>query len=275
MPLVVCAESPQDDWTGLKDAKERRRIQTRLNVRAYRRRKAGNAQKPLIASAIGQPGNAKLVYHRQGRGEAFHATTAGSSTTERAIFLSTGPVCYLWGNKVVSVAASSSPLSRDHLIPLIQFNLLRGIRTNMLILSMDGFKSEECEWHWQRVPLFPAVSGAQHTLQPTELQLCTPHDPVIDLVPDPTLRDNMILQAGSFDMGELYIDLCGGICGEMVGSEPKRLLIWKDPWSVEGWEMTPGFMNKWEFLLKGCCELLDATNRWRSLRDEDPLIAEL
>ncbi|RYP43825.1 hypothetical protein DL768_009658 [Monosporascus sp. mg162] len=239
MPLLVCDERPQDDWTGLKDAKERRRIQTRLNVRAHRRRKAGNAQNPLIASAIGQPGNAKLVYHGQGSGDVFHEITAGSSTTEHAIFLSTGPVFYLWGNKVVSVTASSFPLSRDHLIPVIQFNLLRGIRTNMLILSMDGFMSDECEWHWQRMPLFPAVPEAQHTLQPTELQLCTPHDPVIDLVPDPTLRDNMILAAGSFDIDELYIDLCGGICGEMVEFEPKGLLIWRDPCRKPAREPSP------------------------------------
>ncbi|RYP68166.1 hypothetical protein DL771_006816 [Monosporascus sp. 5C6A] len=210
MSLVIFVERPQDDWTGLKDAKERRRIQTRLNVRAHRRRKAANVQKPLISSAISQPGNSKLVYHGGGIGDVSHAITPGGSTTERAIFLSTGPVCYIWGNRVVNVAASSFPLSRDHLIPLIQFNLLRGIRTNMLILSMDGFMSDECEWHWAKMPLFPAVPEAQHTLQPTELQLCTPHDPVIDLVPDPTLRDNLILAAGCFDIDELYIDLCGG-----------------------------------------------------------------
>lgn len=30
------AKGPQDDWTGLKDAKQRKKLQNRLNVRAHR-----------------------------------------------------------------------------------------------------------------------------------------------------------------------------------------------------------------------------------------------
>jgi hypothetical protein len=42
-----------------------------------------------------------------------------------------------------------------------------------------------------------------------------------------------------------------------------------------GWEVTEGFLRKWGFLLEGCDELIESTNRWRALRGEERLIIEL
>jgi hypothetical protein len=39
--------------------------------------------------------------------------------------------------------------------------------------------------------------------------------------------------------------------------------------------MSEGFAKKWGFVLKGCEEEINATNKWRALRDEEPLVIEL
>ncbi len=53
------------------------------------------------------------------------------------------------------------------------------------------------------------------------------------------------------------------------------LMIWGHPWETSGWEVTERFFEKWGFLFKGCREILIATNHWRELRGDEPLIWEL
>ena len=53
------------------------------------------------------------------------------------------------------------------------------------------------------------------------------------------------------------------------------LISWSDPWDVNGWEFTPKFARKWGFLLRGCVDVIEATNRWREQRGEEPLIIEV
>lgn len=53
------------------------------------------------------------------------------------------------------------------------------------------------------------------------------------------------------------------------------LLGWGDPWNAGSWEVSEGFGKRWQWLLRGCTEVLDSTNYWRLQRGERSLISEL
>jgi Domain of unknown function (DUF3425) len=169
------------------------------------------------------------------------------------------------------------PLSIDHLITLVQVNVLRGVLTNMSILSLHPIPNPECSKTIQAalLPLFPAPSSIPESLLPTPLQESTPHEPWIDLIPDSTMRDNAIRLAGTFDEHDLCTDLVGGLYEGFNDCENKGMLVWSDPWHSSGWEVTEGFLAKWGFLVKGSPDVLRSTNEWRAVRGEEPLVWEL
>jgi hypothetical protein len=113
------------------------------------------------------------------------------------------------------------------------------------------------------------------TLAPTALQRQIHHPAYIDAAPLATLRDNLIRAFSSFDNDALCLDLLGGLFYGDSGPENNGIMVWTDPWDVSGWEMTEGFVRRWEFLLKGCPEMFDATNYWRRIRQEDPLTVSI
>ncbi|KAL7627009.1 hypothetical protein AAE478_003785 [Parahypoxylon ruwenzoriense] len=167
------------------------------------------------------------------------------------------------------------PLSLDHLIPLVQYNFIRGVLTNMAILGCQNAFPPECARHWVNMPLFPAPSTIPESLQPTALQRSTPHETWIDLIPDKQMRDNAILMAGVFKREDAEEDLTGSIYGGIKPLELSGVLVWDEPWRPDGWELTEGFIKRWPFLVKGCWGMLESTNRWRALRGEEPLVVEL
>ena len=91
----------------------------------------------------------------------------------------------------------------------------------------------------------------------------------------PTLRDNLIRLAGTIDEDELCSDFIGGLFEGDTEIDVRGWIVWKDPWDISGWEITEGFIKKWGFVLKGCAESLEATNRWRKARGEEALVVEL
>jgi hypothetical protein len=53
------------------------------------------------------------------------------------------------------------------------------------------------------------------------------------------------------------------------------IISWSDPWDINGWEITDAFARKWAFLLKGCTDVVAATNMWRHMRGDDPLLVDI
>lgn len=87
------------------------------------------------------------------------------------------------------------PLSLDHLIHLVQFNVYRALLINMQILRSKSIFS--CSTNLEEedseiIFLHPLPTEVPLQLEPTALQLCTRHFPRIDLVPLPALRDLFI-----------------------------------------------------------------------------------
>ena len=102
------------------------------------------------------------------------------------------------------------PLTADHLITLIQYNVLRAIFTNIWILSLGENLPTECG-NVLALPKFAVPSTIPPSFEPTPLQKCTPHDFWIDTVPLGRARDNFILMTGSYDHDDLCSDMVGGL----------------------------------------------------------------
>lgn len=168
------------------------------------------------------------------------------------------------------------PLAPDHyLITLIQYNVLRALMTNFLLVNVSI--PPECQNAF-RIPLlhYPPATPPP-TFASTAMQRSVKHDSWIDSVPCPTLRDNLILAStdARWDSDDLCDDICGGLYEGFDECETRGMLVWGDPWLVESWEVSPGFAAKWGVLLRGCGEMMGHTNRWRESRGEEPLVFEI
>ncbi|KAF3397080.1 hypothetical protein DPV78_007897 [Talaromyces pinophilus] len=270
MRQLAEARSEDDDWTGLKDKSERRKRQTRLALRALRKRKAAQRatkHESLSGEAMMLNTNTALKpRHTKSLGEQFglhfasglfipsYVTHSGRVIPERYLF----------------------PISRDHLLPLLEFNVYRASITNLLIMGHVHLIHETCGFRGP-VTIFPNPYqgvGIPPTLQRTALQQSTPYPDWVDLLPSPQMRDNAIKTQHLFTNKELAADILTG----MVGQEDRKhpgLLVWSDPWDPSGWELTEGFVKKWGFLVQGCQDLVRSTNYWRKIRGETPLALTL
>ncbi|KAH7348733.1 hypothetical protein BKA65DRAFT_501274 [Rhexocercosporidium sp. MPI-PUGE-AT-0058] len=192
------------------------------------------------------------------------------------------------------------PLSSDHLLRLIHFNVFRGLITNKALLSGRTFQTKVnldfilpasrnlCDG----LALIRSKPGQAlpTALYPTYVQSSIAHSSWINMFPFPAIRDNLIKAEKDFD----HEDLCSDLFGEMFFSrtlEPiskevrvaedefeddvtanrKGLIVWGEPWDMNSWEVTPGFVKKWAWLLKNNYDWIEPTNRWRAKRDEKPL----
>jgi hypothetical protein len=184
---------------------------------------------------------------------------------------------------VMELSAGYFPLSSDHLIHLIQFNVFRAMLTNMFTLRITNlFECEEKVSEQMRISQLPLPAGVPPSLEPTALQRQVPHAPYVDLFPLASLRDTLVRAEGMYDDCELCVDLLGAISGPQVGGysssnegnddHRKGLVVWGEPWQVDSWEVEEGFVKKWGWMLKDNCEdLIRSTNRWRQVRGDEPL----
>ena len=292
MPQLAEAVGRLDDWTGITDASLRRKRQNRLNVRAYRRKDLAHSTSTSTDATMG------LRKVRKS-----HLVPTSASTIEPGI------PCWIEDQQAVlhlpaSVAKALSntrtpllpvmptrtqfpriifPLSSDHLITLLQFNVLRGLLTNRQLLSRllpNTASNDECSSAALHVlPDLDAFSlqSLPPSLHPTTLQNTTSHGDWIDNIPHSVFRDNLIHASGKFDEDELWSDVVGGLFQGFPASEIEQrgVVVWSPPWHASGWEVSEGFWRKWKWLLKGCGTILDATNLRRKERGQDPLEFEI
>nr|KAK5451203.1 hypothetical protein LTR18_001220 [Exophiala xenobiotica] len=159
----------------------------------------------------------------------------------------------------MELSAGYFPLSSDHLIHLIQFNVFRAMLTNMFTLRITSlFECEEKVSEQMRISQLPLPAGVPPSLEPTALQRQVPHAPYVDLFPLASLRDTLVRAEG--------------ISNEGNDDHRKGLVVWGEPWQVDSWEVEEGFVKKWGWMLKDNCEdLIRSTNRWRQVRGDEPL----
>ncbi|TEY79917.1 hypothetical protein BOTCAL_0040g00340 [Botryotinia calthae] len=258
MVQLVEAKKDEDDWTGTTNAKERRKRQNRLNIRAFRKRKAFEAKST--------PKDQFITWKPQPQ----------SNTSAQNSVSTAKPLEKMLATTIIAsgVPEVMFPLPLDHLLTLIHFNVLRACMTNLSILNLLHTTPTEC-YNMLNAPMFPSPSTIPPSLSPTPLQLSTSHPYWIDIIPCPKMRNNAMLTFHEIDERDLCRDLCGGLWEDCHDLDEKGMLVWNDPWHASGWEITEGFARKWGFLLKGCHELVEASNKWRKLRNEDRLIIEV
>ncbi|KAK0099672.1 hypothetical protein ONS95_013435 [Cadophora gregata] len=168
------------------------------------------------------------------------------------------------------------PLSPDHqLITLVQYNVVRALILNMSMLSLLYCLPDKCSRAFGISSTGPSPpEKISKDLQPTPIQQSIPHPFWISAIPFPALRDNLILMAGMYDRDDLCYDLGQALYEGFDDVERRGFLVWRDPWQMDGWEVTEGFVKKWGFLLEGCSEVVESANRWRDVRGEERLVVE-
>lgn len=221
-------------------------------------------------------------------------------------------------------ASATLVFSSDHLIHLIQYNVLRALVYNKSLLlgttlklkvpdstaSIKQFPTNICAGLTVIRPLVNEL--IPDSLYPTQLQMNCAHTDLFNAFPFPKFRDNLIRKGVHFVPEEMFRDLFGDIFPEYITSKSgndecthslyeissitpsfvangrigteefedqddytagRRCLIsWGDPWIIQNWEVTPGFVKRWGWALEGCNDLIQASNRWRALRNEKPII---
>jgi hypothetical protein len=82
------------------------------------------------------------------------------------------------------------------------------------------------------------------------------------------MRNNILRAGDSFD----DMALCGDLVGLFsVSSGDAGMVVWGQPWLQSEWEVTEEFLKRWAWVVEGCWELRESTNRWRIRRGEKAL----
>ncbi|KAJ5106851.1 hypothetical protein N7456_003526 [Penicillium angulare] len=270
MPQLAEAINKEDDWTGIKDSAARRRAQTRLNTRAYRKRKA------LAKKAEGSNDTAGTLVKAEPLVECWDIGKESISVVPAA----RAKRLYNARNPLLREASPKErntfifPLCPDHLITLLQFNALRAMAANSSLVRGKVVSPLDCEE--ELIHLTPYPTNPERlplALLPTIIQQTVPHGNWIDMWPSPEGRDRLIQATGTYDEDDLWEDCFGGLYEGFPDDEVMRrgMIAWSPPWDITGWEMSEGFLKKWGWLIAGIPGVLEATNNWRMKRGEEPL----
>lgn len=155
---------------------------------------------------------------------------------------------------------------------LIRLNAVNAVSNNALHIGipLEGLCCDDVISPWNTFGP-KLLDTCPESLRPTELQTEIEHHPWVDLLPIPRLRDNMLraYSSGVIDEDELCIDILGLMSSQ--GLDDAYLIVWGEAHDARSWEVSEGFLRKWGWLLKGCSELVESTNRWRQQRGETTL----
>ncbi|OGM45083.1 hypothetical protein ABOM_006630 [Aspergillus bombycis] len=253
MPHQSYIKRQKEDWAGVTNPNERKRLQNRLNQRAWRQRK-------LKQGAEGGTGAGERAINEQ--------LTTATARQRRDIL-------ERFALDALQNYMTNQP-NTDQLLRVIQLNTINAMTSNAkaLKLQVDWLVCHAVSPFGFIGPAKPAVIAASTgptSLIPTDLQLRTPHHPWIDLFPLARMRDNLLVATSvsriltDDDEELLWADLVewGG-----NGTEGADLIVWGEPSDPRNWEATVPFLKRWGWLLQGCSEILEATNYWRHIRGE-------
>lgn len=268
---ITTVVTANENWRGKNDPAERRRIQNRLNQRAFRQRQRAGEQskayKPRSTSSASDSQKDDSASSSEDEAESPQAR----NTTPFRQYGTVGTTTISAGERPEGMR---DPQGRiwDELAQLINRNFMSAVVSNaqQLGLDMSALRST--------TPLTtPKPAGRQvpASLKPVELQHQVAHDPVIDTIPHARLRFNILRAIAMAQIDAVAFSRCirgSGALEESAGHNWQRsgLVVWSSPESLESWELSEPFVRRWAALLQGCEDLIAATNAWRARRGERP-----
>lgn len=156
----------------------------------------------------------------------------------------------------------------DHLLTLTKVNVFRAFGHNLQLIGfcLDNMHDDAIS-PFNTAPV-PSVENDSIplSLHPTKVQRRVRHHPWLDFFPLPKMRDNLIQAGEDWDDEQLCHDIMG--FWDTSSSGDAGMLVWGDPWDIRNWEVTETFLKKWQWVVRGCPELMNATNAWRAKRGE-------
>ncbi|KAI0191064.1 hypothetical protein F4808DRAFT_444201 [Astrocystis sublimbata] len=268
MPQLAEARNRDDDWTGRTDAAARRRAQTRLNTRAYRKRKAESkkAEGSSLVNRASETSEALV--------ECWDVERQTVSTVKTRLKQRYDAKSPLLADKPKTRNFNLVfPLCPDNLITLLQYNALRALAANRTLMTGIYTTPADCNEEVVHVLSCPPNDRIlPPSLLPTVLQQTVLHGDWIDWFPCAEARDRLIQAAGTYDEDDLWLDSIGGLFEGFPDDQVEKsgIIAWSPPWDITGWEMSEGFLKKWGWLFKGVPRAFEATNKWRVQRGEEP-----
>ncbi|KAI8725601.1 hypothetical protein NCS52_00131600 [Fusarium sp. LHS14.1] len=285
----------KDEWAGLSDAKERRKRQNRINKRAARRRQRLTDVREHEAR-FEPPANSNTSISCQLREDA----AAALSTTDG--YFPITPDSRLL--HVISFNVSRAILTNYFILSTIPLETTRfcticrvftlpapetGFEITLPVSLMPTLLQEQVP-HPGWVDLFPSPTLRDNlilALQEYDIDedafmldlvgeafesLCLTSDEVEE---SSALVDSKERQPApvTITTGEGDTIAAKNLESSWIGES--GLISWSDPWDTAGWEVTESFAKKWGFLLIGCEDVVNAANKWRETRGENPLSVKI
>lgn len=153
------------------------------------------------------------------------------------------------------LAPFSIPRVRSYLCTLFQ-SVLHPDAENMLYGSSQA----------HLIALASLAPSLPPQLQPTTLQLQTPHNIYIDLIPDPELRE-VLIRADVATANTFLADVCTFACNI---EDKGQVVIWGDDFlNPLSWEFSPTVLERWGWLLPAAWE--QRAIFWRGQRGDSTL----
>lgn len=241
-----------ENWRGKTDPLERRRIQNRLNQRAFRERQrfAGTGQQTDSEPSPSESNDDEI--------EPTFAPTRPNSG-QRSSYPSPS-------------VAEASGAKGDELGQTINRNVMQAVVANCRYLGIDT----QALRSGNPITTPQQTKGAMPaSLVPIKQQHAVPHDPFIDAIPHPRFRYNVLRYIASRQIDTQRLSACLRRSGTLstVGGKQMRdgLIVWSNPESIQNWELSEAFVTNWDRLLEGCEDWIEASNWWRQQRRESPL----
>ncbi|KAF5687635.1 hypothetical protein FCIRC_2341 [Fusarium circinatum] len=281
LPQLTELKDPDDDWTGITEARDRRRRQNRLNQRAYRQSPSHSPLHTVLCyTVLFIEVKLTVAGKRKARNEEYANVTPEEIHTNGILILTTArerAVAYAF-MQLVHMQHSLKNYRPALLPSLIRLNAVNAVSSNAVHIGipLQGLCCDDVISPWNTLGPSSAdgtsvKSSCPESLRPTKLQIEIEHHPWVDLLPFPRLRDNMLKAYTSdvIDEDELCIDILGLMSSQ--GLDDAYLIVWGEAHEEMSWEVSVGFLKKWGWLLKGCPKLVESTNHWRQQRGEAKL----
>lgn len=257
-----------ENWRGKNDPIERRRIQNRLNQRAFRQRqRSGGEGRPdeQIQRSNSEASSSTLSQQASEDDDAGLTNLSPATMNIRGLGASRSSV-----NVLGTYADDEIGRTWDELAMCINQNFMSAVTTNAHRLGLDMTAlSSGVVTTTPRPPLRRQVTDS---LTPVELQYQVQHDPIIDTIPHPRLRAN-ILQAiatEQIDSVEFSKHIRASGASETTDAGLQRIgfVVWSGSDQGSSWELSEPFVRQYASLLQGCEDLVAVANSWRASRGE-------